>query len=114
MIRSGLKDDSLDLSQIWRQMFTLANTTSPALSAQPVADSGIQNDLNKLNYIIKLIFRRDWISACFYYSGHIFVCRFIFFISFLRHIYYFLNNLIRNYMVIAVQMELLCQWQLLR
>jgi hypothetical protein len=30
MIRSGLKDDSLDLAQIWRQIFTL---TSPATTA---------------------------------------------------------------------------------
>lgn len=29
MIRSGLKDDTLDLAQVWKQMFTLAspNTT---------------------------------------------------------------------------------------
>lgn len=32
MIRSGLKDDSLDLSQIWRQIFTLANATPAPLS----------------------------------------------------------------------------------
>jgi hypothetical protein len=37
MIRSGLKDDSLDLAQIWKQMFTLAN---PAQAAQAVSSAG--------------------------------------------------------------------------
>jgi hypothetical protein len=37
MIRSGLKDDSLDLAQIWKQMFTLAN---PAQAAQAATSAG--------------------------------------------------------------------------